>query len=357
MKPTRLSRYIAREVALAWAAIAVVLLAVMVSNRLVRYLGEAIAGEVPADVVFVLLGYKAVASLSVVLPGSLFLAMVLTFGRLYRDSEMFAMAGCGAGPAQLYRALALVSLPATALVAALALVLAPWAEAQVEHSLAEARRDMEFQVVAPGRFIEVPALDGMAYAGGFEEGPRELFAQGRANGRLVVVVADRASQSVDPDTGERFLVLRDGVRYEGLPGEGEWRVLEFAEHGVRLTPSPVQVSLHRRALPTAELWGDPRPRYVAELQWRISMALTLPVLTLIAVPLSRAPPRSGRYGRLVVAALVFVLYMNGLTTAQDTLRDAQVPGWIGLWWVHLAALAVGLAWLQWSYRLLARVRR
>ena len=357
MKVSRLSRYIAREVALAWVAIAVVLLAVMVSNRLVRYLGEAIAGEVPADVVFVLLGYKAVASLTVVLPGSLFLAMVLTFGRLYRDSEMFAMAGCGVGPAQLYRALALVTLPATALVAALSLVLAPWAEGQVEHALAEARRDMEFQVVAPGRFIEVPALEGVVYAGGFEEGPRELFAQGMANGRMVVVAADRASQSVDPATGERFLVLRDGVRYEGTPGQGEWRVLDFAEHGVRLTPAPVQVSLHRRALPTPQLWGDPRPRYVAELQWRISMALTLPVLALIAVPLSRAPPRSGRYGRLVVAALVFVLYMNGLTTAQDTLRDAEVPAWVGMWWVHLAALGVGLAWLQWSYRLLGWRRR
>ena len=349
---SRISRYLAAEVSLAWVAIAVVLLAVMVSNRLVRYLGEAIAGDVPADVVFVLLAYKAVASLTVVLPGSLFLAMVLAFGRLYRDSEMFAMAGCGIGPLQLYRGLALVALPATGLVAGLALVVGPWAERQVERSLAEARRDMEFQVVAAGRFIPVDALEGAIYVGEMDGGPRELFAQGFAGGRMVVVVAASARQSVDPETGERFLVLRDGVRYEGQPGRPDWRVLEFEEHGVRLKPAPVSVSLHRRALPSRQLLASGRPKYIAELQWRVSVALTVPVLAVIAVPLSRSRPRAGRYGRLVSAALVFVLYVNGLTTAQDLLADGDVGPLLGMWWVHALALLAGLAWLQWSYRVI-----
>ncbi|MCA1798164.1 MAG: LptF/LptG family permease [Xanthomonadaceae bacterium] len=94
---TTLDRYLLKEVIQTWAAVTVVLLLIMLSSRFARYLGEAAAGQLPADVVFTLLSLTSIHYMTVLVPVSLFLAVMLMLGRLYKDSEMAAMMACGIG--------------------------------------------------------------------------------------------------------------------------------------------------------------------------------------------------------------------------------------------------------------------
>ncbi len=177
-----------------------------------------------------------------------------------------------------------------------------------------------------------------------------VFLQRRLEtGGVEVVVAERGEQveSSDPDT--RFLVLYQGRRYEGVPGTTSFRVVEFAEHGIpyrlpRLEPADPEP----RQMRITELMGSNDLHEIAELQWRISVPLSTVLLGILAVPLSRSRPREGRYGRLAIGLLAFIIYLNMLSAARTWIEQGLVPPELGLWWVHggVLLITIGLIGLQ-----------
>jgi len=359
MRPSVLSRYLVREAGLAGLAVTLVLMAVLVTNRLAKLLGEAASGELPAGEIFTLLGLATLGSLHVVLPASLFLGAVLAFGRLYRDSEMAAFAACGAGPRELYRAMLLLAVPAVLVTAVLSLSTGPWAQRQVTEIRAQAKQSVEFEALRPGRFLTSRRAEGMLYVEGLgaDRRLRNIFAQGYNNGRLVLVTAQSARQERDPATGERFLVLEDGYRMEGEPGSAAWRMVQFKEHGIRVATPPAATNLVRRkGWPLAALLASGTVQDWAEIQWRISTPLMTLLLTFLVVPLTKAEPREGRYGRLLAAVVVFALYTNFLTLAADWVGDGLLPVWLGVWWVHALVAVLGVVWLVRSFGLWGRKR-
>ena len=171
----------------------------------------------------------------------------------------------------------------------------------------------------------------------------------------MVIVAARAGQQNDPALGRKVLIFEDGERYEGVPGSREFQVMKFAEHGIpfELRESrPGEVRIEAQTL--NELLDSMDPASVAEVQWRLSVPLTLLVLTLIAVPLSRAPPRQGRYNNLIAGILLYVIYANLLGAAKVWLEQDKIPAWVGLWWVHLLFIAFGVFLLMRQNRVVAQ---
>ena len=152
-------------------------------------------------------------------------------------------------------------------------------------------------------------------------------------------------QSDDPDT--RYLVLHQGRRYEGVPGTTEFRVVEFAEHGIpyRL-PKLEPADPEPRQMPVTALLRSKDILEIAELQWRVGVPISTLLLGFLAVPLSRSRPREGRYGRLAIGLLVFIIYFNLLSAAKSWLEQGSVPPQIGLWWVHAGVLLLGVGLLS-----------
>jgi len=150
-------------------------------------------------------------------------------------------------------------------------------------------------------------------------------------------------------------VLYNGRRYEGVPGEKGFLVVEFDEHGI-----PVRSEAKKEfvpiiaAKPTLDLLTSSDPKDRAELQWRISMPLSVLVLALLAVPLSRSSPREGRYARIGVGLLVYIIYTNLQSIARVWVEREIAPPWVGMWWVHALVLALALMLLGreagWFYR-------
>lgn len=358
MRFSIISRYLVREITLAWLAVTVVLVAVLFTNRLIRYLGDAASGALPGDIILLLMGFKALSYTALVIPGSFFLGVVLAMGRLYRDSEMAAMGACGIGPGNIYRAVALLALPLTLLVGWLSIEIGPWAAREGREAEQVARETVEIQAIRPGRFIQSSRADGMFYIERFAadgERMRDVYLQTRQGDEQVMLAAAEGFIQVDPDTGDQYLVLLDGHRYDGFPGQSQWRVMEYAVHGVRISEGdPPTVRTRRDGIATAQLWGSDDLGERAELQWRLSMPLMVITLGLIAIPLSRSSPRDGRYGRLLLAVLIFASYSNALTVAQGWLEDGRLPLWLGLWPVHVLVAGIGLIWLAGQYGLLRR---
>ncbi|WP_290648606.1 LPS export ABC transporter permease LptF [Aquisalimonas sp.] len=350
------SRYLIREIAQAWLAVTLVLVAVLFTNRLVRYLGDAASGSLPGDMVMQLMGYKALSYLALAIPGSFFLGIILALGRLYRDSEMAALGACGVGPRELYRALVILVVPLTVVIAWMALEMGPWAAREGREAEQLAREAVEIQAIRPGRFIQSSQADGMFYIERFSEDGermRNVFLQARRGGEQILLAADEGYVEADPDTGDQYLMLLDGRRYDGVPGSGRWRDYRYKVHGVRIAEGePPDVRVRRDGQPTNELWGSDDLRDTSELQWRLSMPVMVVTLGLMAIPLSRSSPREGRYGRLLLAVLVYAVYSNGLTLSQGWLEDGTLPPWIGLWPVHAIVAILAVVWLSRQYGLL-----
>jgi len=344
-----LDRYIFREIAQTWLAVTMVLLFILLTNQFARVLGDVAKDKLPKDAIFQIIGLTGLQYMTILVPIGLFLSVMLALGRLYRDSEMPAMMACRVGPFGIYRPLSWIMIPLVAGVGWLAMDVAPRALTEIERIGMEARRQADLASIEPGRFTSDKSGGAVVYA---EKvlGPgivENVFLQRRAvGGGVEVVIAERGEQRDSDDPNTRYFILFDGRRYDGVPGTSSFRVMEFAEHGIpyRL-PGVEDPELEPRAMQTAGLITSSDPAHVAELHWRIGVPLATLVLALIAVPLSRSQPRQGRYGRLAIGLLVFIIYFNLLTAGKAWLEQSTVPGSVGLWWVHALMLSFALAML------------
>jgi lipopolysaccharide export system permease protein len=338
-------RYVLREVVQTWLAVTGVLVAILVSNQLSRVLGQAADNQYGRHVVFDLIALGAIMNLSVIVPVGLLLAVVLTLGRMYHDSEMAALQACGFGPARLLAPLFCFAAVIAIGLSWLAFIQVPRADGQAQLLRQSAIKEARFGQLDAGRFRAFSGGDAVFYAERVDqEGVlHNVFVQRELAGRIEVALSETATYSKASASGMHLVTLFNGRRYEGVPGRDDFRVIEFREHGIPIaTPEDVRGPEDPDTKPTRALIGSSNPSDVAQLQFRASTPIMALVLTLVAVPLSRLRPRQGRYARVGFAIVVYFVYSNLLSASKVWLEKSDLPPIIGVWWVHAAALALGL---------------
>lgn len=338
-----LDRYIFREIAQTWVAVTLVLLFILLTNQFAQVLGDVAKDKLPKDAVFQVIALTGLQYLTIVVPISLFLAIMLALGRLYRDSELPAMMACRVGPGRIYQPLFWLVVPLTLGVGWLAMDIGPKVLLAVDRIGMAAQREADLASIEPGKFTA--GREGTVVYAERVIGPgsvEKVFLQRRTDaGGVEVVIAERGEQVESEDADTRYFVLHDGRRYEGLPGTTNFRVMEFAEHGIPYRLPTVSEPLERpRGMSTLDLMRSSSSDKIAELQWRIGIPLSTLILGILAVPLSRSQPRQGRYGRLAVGMLVFMIYFNLLSAGKAWVEQDAVPAAVGMWWVHALMLSV-----------------
>ncbi len=349
-------RYLSLELLQYWLLITLVLWLVLVAARFSLYLGQAAGGQLPASTVLWLLAFKSVGFFVFLLPLTLFLALLWLLGRLNRDHESLALAASGVGTACLYRAVALPVLGAMLLVAALSWYLVPTTAALGYQLRSQAEHNLDMDALQPGRFHKLQKGRWLVYAqraGPVAGSLEDVFVHISGPPRGQVLVAARAG--VETGAGsERFLVLEDGYRYDGIPGQADYRVLRYRQYRLHLQTATAGREKKWDAVPTRVLWERGGRQAGAEWQRRLSYPVSVLVLALMAVPLARFRPATSPAYPLWLGVMLFALYFNLLGTGQLWLEQGRMPGWPGLWWVHglmlLALLVFTRAWrgrLRW----------
>jgi lipopolysaccharide export system permease protein len=345
---TRLDRYLLREVSQTFVAVTGVLLVILLSNQLARVLGQAVQNGFSGRVVLSLIGLTTLQQLTVLVPIGLFLGIVLALGRLYHESEMTAMAACGAGTLRIYRPVALLTVAVVVGLAALSFRIVPNAGIQAARIRVEALRAAQFGALEPGRFRSFAGGDVVFYAErvlgkGQLEG---VFVQRRVGDELQIAVADRAEQRGAGQANQLF-VLFNGRRYEGVPGSLEWREMTFKEHGIPVEMPQVKEKTEKTSMKaTSALIRSRDPGDRSELAWRTAVPVMAVMLMLLAVPLAKLKPRQGRFARVGYAVLAYFAYSNLVALVRVWIDKGSAGGALGMWWVHLLPLALA-AWLVW----------
>jgi len=344
-----LHRYVLRELLGSFLASFVVLLLVSLGGVLADLLGKIARGRFPAALLLSQLGLRTVDILSMLLPLALFLGVLLCVGRLYRDSEMAVLAGAGLGLRRLLKPVLSLALPVAAVVAALSLWLAPAALNLSKQMIDTANRSLLVAGLEPGRFVELPGRHSVVYLGEMSRDGSQfsrLFVHAeRDDGRVDVVTARSGELYTEAIGDERYLRLTDGFRVEGIPGQSDYRVMRFARNDIRVPDSePDESAASEKRRDSLSLWRDDATRARAELHWRWAAPLTCVILALLAVPLARTPPRAARYGRVLLALLAYLVYLNCLLLGRAWMGDGVLPRGLGLWWVH-APFLIAAIWL------------
>ncbi len=320
-----------------------VLLGITVATQLVRFLGLAAGGSITLTGVFALLAFTSFNYLPVLLSLTLFIAVLMSLTRSYRDSEMIVWFGSGLSLTAWIRPVLSFAVPMVILIALLSLWLSPWAITKSDEFRNYMDNRHDVSQMAPGMFRESKQSERVFFVENVNEGENmvaNVFVSSTQHQKTGVIVAKRGFLQT-ADNGDRFLVLLNGRRYEGLPGTTEYTISEFERYAIRIETSEIKAATpSTKSLPTLDLLRDPNPIYRGELAWRIGLPLSALVLALLAIPLSFVNPRAGRSLNLVLAIVVYMIYNNFLSIAQAWIAQQRISLPVGLWGVHVVMLLI-----------------
>ena len=320
------------------AGVFVALFAILMTTQLIRLLGDAAGGKLASEAVIALLGFRAVSYLPVLLSLTLFVAVLMTLSRWYRDSEMVVWLASGIPlTAWIRPVLKFVGLPVV-VIAVLSLLLAPWAMQKSESYRQSMDQRDDIARVSPGAFNESGAADRVFFVESMagEDGQvKNVFISSIQQGRLGVMATAQGHTETMPN-GDRFLVLDRGRRYEGTAGTAEYRVMQFDRYALRIETKEARG--FEDSPRTKLLWDllrDPQPADLAELLWRLGLPLAALNLAVLAIPLSFVNPRAGRTNNLIFALLTYMIYSNLLSVSQAWVAQGKLRFEIGVWAVHV----------------------
>jgi len=321
-----LTKYLIKETLKSQLAILFILLVIFLAQQLVRVLGSAVNGNVPVDVILPLLGLGMPTMAQLMLPLSLFLALLLTLGRLYSESEITVMQACGIGPNALVKVGLILSIVTAAIAAYNSLYLTPWALKKQVEAVENAKANPSASAITPGQFISSNNGNFVLFVDkvkGDQLSDIYLF-QTRQVGKVKpsVIVAEQGNFSTAKD-GSQTLALKNGERFEGSAVLPEFRVTHFQDYLAFLAFNPAKAEEADLDMQDSNaLLKNSSANAKAELQWRISLFLAVPLMMLIAIPLSKVNPRQGRFAKIIPALLLYLIYF----LLQSSLKTAGING-------------------------------
>ncbi len=341
-----LFRYILQETFKTQVAVLFILLLIFISQKFVQVLADAVSGNIPADLVLTILWLNLPALGMLMIPISLYIAVLFAHGRLHAESEFVVMTACGYSPRKVLNATMTLAFLTSLFAAYNTFVLAPAANEKERVVIDEAKADAGLATLIEGRFHPAPDGTGVVYVEKYEQGASlsHIFAAHwptQVDQKPSVVTSEKG-KVIEID-GDQWLQLEDGVRYEGYLGKRDFRVTEFDNYQMKLEDRQVAESGRDvNAMTTAELYRSDNRVFQSELQWRIALPLSILVLTLIVVPMAQVNPRQGRYAKLLPALLIYLSYFLLLSASRSAIEDGSAPVY-AMWAIQFVFLLLGIA--------------
>ncbi len=217
-------RYLSRQLLQAMAAVTLVLLVVALTGRFIQYLGQAVAGELATDALFLLIIFRLPDFLLVIVPLAFFLSILLVYGRMYAENEMVVLIASGFSERKLVRMSLGFAALVMFLVGSLSLVLAPWGVRKTEELLQAQKNLTEVDLIVAGQFqsfgggARVTHAERVSTSDAGERQLQGVFVATGADAAPRILIAERARPVVEPD-GSRFMQLSNVAQYDGSP----WR--------------------------------------------------------------------------------------------------------------------------------------
>jgi len=348
-KTTKIAKYIMRNLVTYFCVITFIIGLVVFGNQFVLTVQESIDRGIPFQELMPLIGFNMIRDVPVILVLSIFLAVIITISQLYKNSEAIVMNSIGLGDKAFLSVIKPLAIILFLFVLFLTAYAVPWAKQQKSAAEEETKNASEFSFITEGKFESFKNGDIVFYASestsidvGGVQNMEEIFIYASENGNPVIVLASDAKKYIDPKSKSIYLRLRDGVRYQGLPSSENINILNFDSYDLEIVSGEVQKSIATfteiEEKTTLDLLKQGGLLAIAELQWRLSLPLSILILVVFAVYLGKTSPRGGKGINILIGIFVFMLYNNGLLVAKSSIESGLLSPIIGMWGIHLIAI-------------------
>ena len=346
---TIISRYVLRNLLLFFFAITFIIGLLVFGNQFVLTVQESVEHGIPVFELMPLIGYNMLRDIPIILTLSLFLSIIITISQLYKSSEAVILNSIGLGDKNFINLIQPIVIFLFIIIFYLTVFAVPWAKNQKSISEDKTLNASEFSFISEGRFESFKDGDIVFYASESdaidtfgEQNMEEIFIYALNDGQPIIVLASEAKKYTDSQSKSSYLRLKNGSRYEGLPGSKNINILDFDLYDLEIISGEVQKSILNFASieekTSIELIKQGSLNAYAELQWRISQPISILILSVFGVFLGKSSPRSGKGINLLIGVIVFMLYNNGLLVAKSSMEDGYLNPLIGMWAIHFSLL-------------------
>jgi lipopolysaccharide export system permease protein len=345
-------RALRRELVSIAGAVFTTLFTITVTIMLIKILGQAAGGKIASQDVVAMLGFAALSYSPYILILTGFISVLLVITRSYQDSEMVVWFASGLGLTRWIKPVLSFGIPVVIITGLLSFIATPWANEKSAEFRERFAKRSDISRVSPGRFQESASSDRVFFVEGVsgeEVKVRNIFVNTRQpNGQTSVVVAKEGTMEVDRN-GDKFLVMHQGRRYDGVPTQSDFQMMEFERYGILVARQSTALvgDTTARALPTPVLIANPTSSNLGELLWRIATPVMALLLMLLAIPLGFVNPRAGRSANLLIALMLAVLYSNMISVVRVAVIQGRVSFSVGWWVVHSVVALIALILYMW----------
>lgn len=338
-------RALRQELNFTTGVVFMVLVTLVLTNLMIRVLGNAASGTANPKDALVLIGLGMINYLPVLLTASVFVAILMVLTRWYKDSEMVIWQSAGISLLKILRPILNFTAPIAVAIAVLSIFASPWASEQSATIKQRFQQRDDISMLAPGQFRESSGNNRVFFVESINPETdviTNVFVTDFGKARQLVAVAKQGFIQNNPN-GEKQLILETGRRYEGTPGNTDFRITEFDKYTVKLEDKVIDPIINGpRTLPVWVLIQDLNKAHLGEILWRVGLPLMAFVFAIIAIPLSYMDPRRGRYTALIMAVLLYFTYSNLLKLMQAWVSTGKLSFSIGWWLLHVVIALIGL---------------
>ncbi len=345
-------RALRRELVSTAGAVFTTLFTITITVMLIKILGQAAGGKISSQDVVALIGFAALKYLSIILMLTGFISILAVVTRSYQDSEMVVWFASGLSLSRWIAPVLSFGAPILVLIIVLSFFVTPWANRESAELRERFQKQNDISKVSPGKFQESSSAERIFFVeavSGDATKVRNVFVNTVQNGSTSVVVAKEGTIALD-ERGDKFLVMSQGRRYDGIPNQSDFRIMEFERYGVLVSrESPTLVGdTSARSLSTLQLIADLKNNFNrGELLWRISLPIMGFLLMLLAIPLGFVNPRGGRSANLLIALLLFIVYSNMVSVLQAAVVQQRIQLTSAWWPIHLVAAILIVMLFSW----------
>jgi len=354
---TIISRYLLSNLIVFFFAITFVIGLIVFGNQFVLTVQESISFGIPIKELMPLVGFNMLRDIPIILTLSLFMSIIITISQLYKNSEAVVMNSIGLGDKSFMNLIKPIVFFTFIIIFYLTIFAVPWAKQQKSYAEDETVNASEFSFITEGKFESFKNGEIVFYASESkvndivgEQNMEEIFIYALDNESPVIVLASEAKKYTDKNNDSIYLRLKNGTRYEGLPGNENINILNFEKYDLEIVSGDVQKSISSfseiEEKNTIDLLREGGLQANAEIQWRISQPISVLILSFFGVFLGKTSPRTGKGINLIIGIVLFMLYNNALLVAKSAIENDQLSPLIGMWSIHLLLLLILIIFYQ-----------
>ena len=356
-------RYLVKETLKTQGAILFILLLIFFSQKLIRILSSAIEGNIPRDLIMPLLVLGVSNMADLILPLSLFLGVLVTFGRLYSNSEMVAMHACGVKKNLNYQVVFFLCILTCALTTINCIWFGPWSSLKQDQLVENAKINPSLAGLLAGQFQQTPDGNSVIYISNVDKNNLEnVFIakiNPKDNQRPSIIIANKGKTGNDAQ-GNQIITLDDANRYEGTAQLKDFRITNFHNYMGIIKPKELDSNNDEindvQQLGLTDLYETKTIKSEAEFYWRLTLIISVPLMAFLVIPLSISNPRQGRLAQILPALLLYLVYFLLASSIKANAGKGRLDPALWFYIINLGYFVLAIILNCWDNLFMRKIR-